>query len=158
MFRIGVATLTGVLAFLVLEKVFLKNSNPHLFPFPGKPPNKLLLHQGVGDEQPRDEPGAPREGEQEDRRLPQLARQLHRQPIAWACGIIVIIIIDRHQGYLNLPSGLLKFANCKDPLLQELRVDLSNFEKLIQICRLAALFFLPHDWESQPQLPYFYMR
>ena len=36
LFRIGVATLTGVLAFLVLEKVFLKNSNPHLFPFPGK--------------------------------------------------------------------------------------------------------------------------
>ena len=33
MFRIGVATLTGVLAFLVLEKVFLKNPNPHLFPF-----------------------------------------------------------------------------------------------------------------------------
>ena len=107
LFRIGVATLTGVLAFLVLEKVFLKNSNPHLFPFPGKPPSKLLLHQGVGDEQPRDEPRAPRKGKQEDRRLPQLARQLHRQPIAWACGIIVIIIIDRHhnQGYLSLPTA-----------------------------------------------------
>ena len=36
LFRIGVATLTGVLAFLVLEKVFLKNSNPRLFSFPGK--------------------------------------------------------------------------------------------------------------------------
>ena len=93
LFRIGVATLTGVLAFLVLEKVFLKSSNSPLFPFLGKPPRKLLLHQGLGDEQPRDEPGAPREGEQEDRRLPQLARQLHRQPIAWACGLIASIII-----------------------------------------------------------------
>ena len=149
MFRIGVATLTGVLAFLVLEKVFLKNLNPRHFH--GKPPGKLLLRPGLGDEQPRDEPGAPRKGEQEDRRLPQLARQLHGQPIAWACGIIVIIIIDRHH-------HLLKLANCKDALLHELGVDLSNFEKLIQIFRLAALFFLPHDWESQPQLPYFYMR
>ena len=90
-----------------LRRFFLKSSNPPLFPFPGKPPRKLLLRPGLGDEQPRDEPGAPRKGEQEDRRLPQLARQLHRQPIAWACGIIVIVIMDRHyhQGYLNLPNA-----------------------------------------------------
>ena len=64
---------------------------------------------------------------------------------------------NRHNGS-PLSSGLPKLANCKDALLHELGVDLSNFEKLIQIFRLAALFFLPHDWESQPQLPYFYMR
>ena len=52
-----------------------------------------------------------------------------------------------HHNRSPSSSGLPKFANCKDALLHELGVDLSNFEKLIQIFRLAALFFLPHDWE-----------
>ena len=52
-----------------------------------------------------------------------------------------------HHNRSPSPSGLLKLANCKNALLHELGVDLSNFEKLIQIFRLAALSFLPHDWE-----------
>ena len=66
LFRIGVATLTGVLAFLVLEKVLRLEV---VF-------DQLHL-AGVRDEQPGDELGTSGEGEQEDCRLPQPARQLH---------------------------------------------------------------------------------